>query len=33
MYPPEGPGLGIDLNDAFIAEHITPGLQIRVIKA
>jgi L-alanine-DL-glutamate epimerase-like enolase superfamily enzyme len=33
MYAPEGPGLGVELNEAFIAEHITPGYSIRVIKA
>jgi L-alanine-DL-glutamate epimerase-like enolase superfamily enzyme len=31
MYAPEGPGLGIELNEQFIAEHITRGYSTRVI--
>jgi L-alanine-DL-glutamate epimerase-like enolase superfamily enzyme len=33
MYAPEGPGLGVELNEDFIAEHLTPGASIRVITA
>jgi L-alanine-DL-glutamate epimerase-like enolase superfamily enzyme len=33
MYAPEGPGLGIELNEEFIASHITPGREIRVVSA
>jgi L-alanine-DL-glutamate epimerase-like enolase superfamily enzyme len=33
MYAPEGPGLGIELNEQFIAEHITRGYSTRVITA
>jgi len=33
MYAPEGPGLGIELNELFIAEHITRGYSTRVITA
>jgi L-alanine-DL-glutamate epimerase-like enolase superfamily enzyme len=33
MYAPEGPGLGIELNDDFIASHITKGGSIRVVTA
>lgn len=33
MYAPEGPGLGIELNDDFIAENMTPGYETRVVAA
>jgi L-alanine-DL-glutamate epimerase-like enolase superfamily enzyme len=33
MYPPEGPGLGIELNEDFIASHISPGYSTRVVTA
>lgn len=33
MYAPESPGLGIELNDDFIAAHPTPGYSTRVIAA
>jgi L-Ala-D/L-Glu epimerase / N-acetyl-D-glutamate racemase len=33
MYAPEGPGLGIALNEDFIASHISPGFSTRVVKA
>jgi L-alanine-DL-glutamate epimerase-like enolase superfamily enzyme len=33
MYAPEGPGLGIDLNEDFIASHLTPGSSTRVVTA
>jgi L-alanine-DL-glutamate epimerase-like enolase superfamily enzyme len=33
MYAPEGPGLGIELNDDFIASHITKGGATRVVTA
>ena len=33
MFAPEGPGLGIELNEAFIAEHLTPGMTTRVVTA
>jgi L-alanine-DL-glutamate epimerase-like enolase superfamily enzyme len=33
MYAPEGPGLGIELNEEFIASHISPGFSTRVVKA
>ncbi|MDB5719903.1 MAG: mandelate racemase [Alphaproteobacteria bacterium] len=33
MFAPEGPGLGIELNEDFIAAHMTPGSSIRVATA
>jgi L-alanine-DL-glutamate epimerase-like enolase superfamily enzyme len=33
MYAPEGPGLGIELNEDFIASHQTPGASTRVVTA
>jgi L-alanine-DL-glutamate epimerase-like enolase superfamily enzyme len=33
MYAPEGPGLGIELNEDFIASHITRGGSTRVVTA
>jgi len=33
MFAPEGPGLGVELNEAFIAEHLTPGMTTRVVTA
>ena len=33
MYAPEGPGLGIELNEEFIAAHISPGFTARVVTA
>ena len=33
MYAPEGPGLGIELNEDFIREHKSPELETRVITA
>jgi L-alanine-DL-glutamate epimerase-like enolase superfamily enzyme len=33
MYAPEGPGLGIELNEEFIAGHLTPDTSIRVVSA
>ncbi len=32
LYPPEGPGLGMELNEDFIREHLSPGEQIRVVE-
>lgn len=31
LYPNEGPGFGIDLNEEFIAGHVTTGKQPRVV--
>ncbi|MBH0121212.1 mandelate racemase [Rhodococcus sp. HM1] len=28
LFPNEGPGYGIELNERFIADHITPGMEI-----
>ena len=33
MFAPEGPGLGIELNEAFIAAHISRGFSTRVVTA
>jgi L-alanine-DL-glutamate epimerase-like enolase superfamily enzyme len=33
MFAPEGPGLGIELNEEFIASHKTPGRETRVVAA
>lgn len=33
MFAPEGPGLGIELNEAFIAEHLSPGMSMRGVTA
>lgn len=33
LYPNEGPGLGIDLDEDFIARNITPGKSVRILKA
>jgi L-alanine-DL-glutamate epimerase-like enolase superfamily enzyme len=33
MYAPEGPGLGIELNEEFIASHLSPGFSTRVVTA
>lgn len=33
MYAPEGPGLGIELNEDFIASHLSKGFATRVITA
>jgi L-alanine-DL-glutamate epimerase-like enolase superfamily enzyme len=33
MYAPEGPGLGIELNEDFIASHMSPGRATRVVTA
>ena len=33
LYPPEGPGLGVDLNEELLQRWITPGKKIQVIKA
>jgi L-alanine-DL-glutamate epimerase-like enolase superfamily enzyme len=33
MYAPEGPGLGIELNEDFIAAHLSPGFSTRVVTA
>ncbi len=33
MYAPEGPGLGIELNEDFIASHMSPGFSTRVVTA
>jgi len=33
MFAPEGPGLGVELNEAFIAEHISRGFSTRVVTA
>lgn len=31
LYPNEGPGYGVDLNEDFIATHITPGKQTAIV--
>ena len=28
FYPPEGPGLGLELNEAAVSKYITPGMSI-----
>ena len=33
MFAPEGPGLGVELNEAFIAEHLSRGYATRVVSA
>ena len=33
MFAPEGPGLGVELNEAFIAEHLSRGYSTRVVSA
>ena len=33
MFAPEGPGLGIELNEDFIASHLSRGYSTRVVKA
>jgi L-alanine-DL-glutamate epimerase-like enolase superfamily enzyme len=33
MFAPEGPGLGIELNEDFIASHASPGFSTRVVTA
>lgn len=33
LYPPEGPGLGVDLNEELLQRWITPGKKIQVIEA
>ncbi len=33
MYAPEGPGLGVELNEDFIREHVSSELETRVVTA
>jgi L-alanine-DL-glutamate epimerase-like enolase superfamily enzyme len=33
MFAPEGPGLGIELNEEFIASHLTPGFEAITVTA
>jgi L-alanine-DL-glutamate epimerase-like enolase superfamily enzyme len=33
MFAPEWPGLGVELNEPFIAEHLSRGCSTRVVSA